>query len=278
MNDSLNKILSDTGKVLENLQKKSRHAKRKKEIDSKVELLNTIGECKMNLEKCKVSLMRNAYTQAAAVRECMSNGVDSTAQKQILWDSAIGYLVADEAISALGTISGYDDLNRAYSMMEKIIARIGSSEENNVPDVKKIGLRGVIGLANADGKNIEITGAKRDGFGVRHEFTSEITSGERLNRHEAMVESFFSELIMTGDLKYLVDEARRAAYANSLEELYATQKTANDEPEVAAIDEIDEAEEIELDEPDIAPTVKNPPVKRSSRMFSIPTVDDTKKG
>lgn len=274
MNESLNKILRDTERVLEKLQKKSRHSKRKKEIDKKTKLLVTVGKCVQNLEKCKVNFKRNAYTQAAAVRDNMQKGADSVPQQRILWDSALGYLIADEAISALGTISGYDDLNSAYSMMENILERIGSDDNDRVPDVKKIGLGGVIEMALSD--NMTATKTPKDGFGVRHDITADLTSRDRIVRHEAMVNSFFRELIKTGELEYLVDEARKTAFHDALDKLYDSNTPKPEEiEEPAPVDiDIDTGD----DEPDIVTPVSGVRPSASSRMFSLPELDDKKKG
>lgn len=275
MNESLNKILRDTERTLEKLKKDIKHSKRKKEIDKKTELLVTVGECVQNLEKCKVNFKRNAYTQAAAVRDNMQKGADSVPQQRILWDSALGYLIADEAISALGTISGYDDLNSAYSMMENILERIGSDDNDRVPDVKKIGLGGVIEMALSD--NMTTTKTPKDGFGVRHDITADLTSRDRIIRHEAMVNSFFRELIKTGELEYLVDEARKTAFHDALNKLYDSNTPKPEEIEEPAPAEID-IDDGDDDEPDIVTPVSGVRPSASSRMFSLPELDDKKKG
>lgn len=294
MNDSLYKILADISRVLETLQKNSRNAKRKKEIMDKTNLQNAIRGCIQNLEKCKISLVRNAYIQAGAVRDDMLKGADTVPQKQILWDSAMGYLIADEAISALRTVAGHDDLNRAYAVMENIIRRVNNDdEEEKVPGIGKIGLAGRIRKSvdeDDDGKGLEIGKSRKDGFGVKHVLTADLTSKERLQRHEAMVNSFFVELIRTGDLQRLIEEAREKAFSKSLDELYALQETSDveeidepdtaetiAEPDIAEVDDEPDLAEID-DEPDLAePVVKAKP-KSASGMFSKPNLGGSRKG
>ena len=252
MNDNLNQILTDTRRTLERLR-------RRRIIADQTQLRVAVGECMQNLEKCKVSLARNAFQQSKDVRDAMRIGADTEQQKVILRSSAMGYLVADEALLALRTVAGQDDLNRAYDVLDSIIQRIGSTDSG-------IGESGKV---------------RKDGFGVRHTAAPDVTSQERLTRHKAMVDSFFAELIRTGELETLIAAAREKAYAKSLEELTASASESDAaEPEEPDVVEVEEPDIVELDEPDLAPvpeTEKEKP-KTPGKMFSKPTLGKSRKG
>lgn len=216
MNDAVYKIMEDTRSALRSLQRGASRMSAARKEAAKVKLLNTVNGCVGELAKCQSMLERNIFLQAADVREGMEKGFDTAPPEQILWDSAIGYMLADEAIFALGGIAGYDDLNRAYASMEAIIKRITGEESGTRSNVRK-----------------------KDGFGVKRDISADIVSQERLEKHEKMLNTFFDDLIRTGNFVDLLTEARKKEYENrmkKIEQVRAEPEADTDEPEIVDID------------------------------------------
>ena len=187
---------------------KKANLQRKEAVDLQVSLAN----CRGQLEICMKDFNRTIKTQSRNVREGDATGMDTLLQAQMLWDSAIGYMLVRDAIFSLKSINTSSSVSHAYEMLDEAVriltgknssffSRFGSEQERN-----------------------------RFGF---------ITSTAALREKEDMLDTFFEELKMTGDIERCIENARdmrsiEAARRNA----YAGVYTADDRDDEDILDSL----------------------------------------
>lgn len=196
--------LDEAKAYLAGVKKKYRFRKARLAQKEAVELQSTLAQCRGKLEICKKDFNRAVNVQSKNIGEGMRVGADTVIQEQILWDSAIGYMLVRDAIFALETISSYDAVSHAYEMLDAAMKQV-SGKKNNFPKSMKIG-----------------STKERNAYGY-------LTSSASLREKEELLSGFFEELKVTGDIeKHLAAARIPAAKSGELRHVY-TQDTVSTE-------------------------------------------------
>lgn len=167
---------------LKELKRKHRFKKARTAHEEAVELQLALVQCRGKLEICKKDLNRSINNQSRNIADGLKKGADTIIQEQILWDAAIGYMLVLDAIYALETINSYDSVSHAYEMLDAAMKQI-SGKKSGFPRFK-------IGSTK-----------ERNAYGY-------ITSSAALKEKERMLEGFFEQLKVQGDIEVLLAEAR----------------------------------------------------------------------
>ena len=180
---AISDILSEVKASLEELKRKYRFKKARMAHEDAVELQVTLAKCRGKLEICKKDFNRAINTQSKNIGEGKKVGADTVIQEQILWDAAIGYMLVRDAIFALETITSYDAVSHAYEMLDAAMKQV-AGKKSNFPGGMKIG-----------------STKERNAYGY-------ITSSAALKEKEELLDSFFEELKVAGDIEARLAEAR----------------------------------------------------------------------
>ena len=172
-----NDIINDVKDSLKEMRRKSIFKKKNIARDEQVQLQTNLARCRGKLEMSIRDFERAIKVQSKSVREGIRDGRDTVLQEQMLWDAAIGYMLVDDAIYALKTISTYDGIDKAYDLLETASKQMS-------------------------GKGSKLRNIKGHG-----EY-SYVTSGDSLKDKEAQLSSFFEELKETGDIKACLENMR----------------------------------------------------------------------
>lgn len=201
---AISDMIQEAQATLKEIKKKNRFKKANLERAEAVELQVTLAQCRGKLEICRKDLNRSINTQSRNINAGREIGSDTLVQEQILWDSAIGYLLVRDAIYALETINSYDSVSHAYDMLDAAMKQI-SSKKANFPSRFKIG------------------GTKeRNAYGY-------ITSSAALREKERFLESFFEDLKLLGDIEARISEAQRPT-AHQVEHRHAKLRSTDAAP------------------------------------------------
>lgn len=177
----------DEAKVyLDNLKRKYRFRKARLAREEAVELQTSLAKCRGKLEICKNDFSRTIKTQSKNIGEGMRTGADTIIQEQILWDAAIGYMLVRDAIFALKTINSYDSVAHAYEMLDAATKQM-SGKKTSFPPLARIG-----------------STKERNAYGY-------ITSSTAVKEKEELLDTFFEQLKVTGDIDECLDSARTPA-------------------------------------------------------------------
>lgn len=171
---------------LEGIKKKYRFKKARLARQEAVELQTTLAKCRGKLEICKKDLNRAINTQSKNINEGKQIGADTIIQEQILWDASIGYMLVRDAIYALETISSYDAVSHAYEMLDAAMKQV-AGKKTEFPGNMKIG-----------------STKERNAYGY-------ITSSAALKEKQELLDSFFENLKVTGDIEAHLAAARLPA-------------------------------------------------------------------
>lgn len=171
---------------LEEIKKKYRFRKTRIARQEAVELQITLAKCRGKLEICKKDFNRAINTQSKNISEGKKIGADTIIQEQILWDASIGYMLVRDAIYALETISSYDAVSHAYEMLDAAMKQV-AGRKSEFPGNMKIG-----------------STKERNAYGY-------ITSSAALKEKEMLLDSFFENLKVTGDIEAHLAAARLPA-------------------------------------------------------------------
>lgn len=146
------------------------------------ELQAALAKCRGKLEICKKDFNRVIKTQSRYIAEGRQIGADTTIQEQMLWDAAIGYMMVKEAIYALRSISTFDSVSHAYEMMGTAVDLM--SERQRI--LPKLQLR---------------SNKERNIYGY-------ITSNTALKEKQEILDGFFEDLKLNGDIEACLSMAR----------------------------------------------------------------------
>ena len=179
---AISEKISEVQASLQDIKRKSKFKKARLAREEAVELAATLAKCRGKLEICKKDLSRAINTQSRNITAGIEVGADTLIQEQILWDSAIGYMLVKDAIYALETVSSYDAVSHAYEMLEAAMKQV-TGKKSNFPHMK-------VGSTK-----------ERNAYGY-------ITSSAALKNKEALLESFFEDLKRYGGIEARLAEAR----------------------------------------------------------------------
>lgn len=179
-------VLDDAKARLHEIKRKYKFKQARKAREQAVDLQVALAECRGKLETCRKDLNRTIKTQSRNIGEGVKEGADTIIQEQILWDAAIGYMLVRDAIFALKTINSHDSVSHAYDMLDAAVKQMS---------VKKSG--GFKPLMVHSEKD-------RNAYGY-------INSGKAVKEKEEMLDTFFEQLKVTGDIDECLAGARNPA-------------------------------------------------------------------
>lgn len=175
-------IFSDSQKALDELRRNKIFRRQNKERQQAEDLLDAMSKCRGKLKISLKSFERSIREQSKFIQEGLRDGKDVLLQEQTLWDAAIGYMLVSDANFALKSINTYDSVEHAYELLEEAVkimtGRAKPKESLNL------------------GKQRE-----RDAYGY-------ITSKAAIKRKEEMLDSFFNELKISGDIEACIEAYR----------------------------------------------------------------------
>lgn len=180
---AISDMIHEAKNTLEEIKRKYRFKKARMLMEDKVELQVTLAKCRGKLEICKKDFERAINTQSKNINDGRKIGADTIIQEQILWDAAIGYMLVRDAIYALETISSYDAVSHAYEMLDAAMKQI-AGKKSGFPKGMKVGET-----------------KERNAYGY-------ITSNAALKTKEEMLDGFFEDLKLTGNIEAHLSKAR----------------------------------------------------------------------
>ena len=144
-----------------------------------IDLLDDMSKCRGKLGVSRTKFLLCIQEQSKAIREGMKEGFDTHVQEKTLKEAAIGYLLVRDAIFALESVNSYDSVEHANELLAEAI--------------------GVMTGKQRPRDRLFFGGQrKRDAYGF-------INSSAALREKDDMVESFFMELKMTGDIDQCIE-------------------------------------------------------------------------
>ena len=193
---SITDTLDDVKASVKELMRKHRFKKANMERKEVAELQSSLAKCRGKLEMCRKDCARSIRTQSKNIAEGQRTGMETIIHEQMMWDAAIGYMLINDAIFALKSISTYDSIAHAYEMLETATKQISG---------KKSGLDSVVHIGSTK---------ERNAYGY-------ITSAAAVKEKEELLNSFFEQLKATGDIEACLAAARNpAAYQAELRGAY----------------------------------------------------------
>jgi hypothetical protein len=106
--------------------------------------------------------------------------MDTLLQEQILWDAAMGYLLVRDAIYSLNSVNTYDSVEHAYEMLDEAVKVM--TGKGKPSDKLHLGQQ-----------------RERDAYGF-------VTSSAAIKQKEALLETFFEQLKVSGDIEACLRE------------------------------------------------------------------------
>ena len=182
---SISDTLDDVKASVKELMRKHRFKKANMERKEAAELQNALGKCRGQLELCRKDFARSIRTQSKNIAEGQRTGMETIIHEQMMWDAAIGYMLVNDAIFALKSISTYDSIAHAYEMLEAATKQISG---------KKSGLSSVVHIGSTK---------ERNAYGY-------LTSSAAVKEKEELLNSFFEQLKVTGDIEACLEAASLA--------------------------------------------------------------------
>lgn len=185
---SITDSLAAAKESLDEFKRKRRYKKANLQRAEAAQLQADLARCRGKLEACRSDFGRTIRTQAANIRKGQQEGMDTLLQEQTLWDAAVGYMLVRDALYAIQTVTSYDSVDHAYEMLEQATRQMMNKPESFL---SKLGSK-----------------KTRDEYGY---ITSEASRKEK----EQMLELFFEQLKLTGDIEECINEANRSTYGRS---------------------------------------------------------------
>lgn len=170
--DSLEKAQT----MVKDLKKKIRYSKENRNREAAANLQFELMKCRGQLEVCRKDYQRTIRNQSESIQKGIVEHHDTLVQEQILWDSAIGYMLVQDAIFALSSVNSYDSVSHAYEMLDSAMKQISGRKT----DLSK--------FFHLGGNK------KRNEYGF-------ITSKTAIQEKEELLNSFFEELKLSGDIE-----------------------------------------------------------------------------
>ncbi len=174
-------------KQIADMKRKYKFNKANKEREKAAELLNDTVSCKGKLEVCKEEFNSVIKKQSKAILDGRTKGMDTNVQKNMLWDAAIGYLLVKDAIFAIDSVTSNDGLAHAYDLLDVATCQMkGKKPKGSI-------IPGVISKMG-----------ERDSYGF-------LSAETTLHDKEKYLESFFEELICSGDIEFCINKTKPSA-------------------------------------------------------------------
>lgn len=188
--DTLERAKESLAELKQNRKFKKANMKRQEQT----ELQTALANCSGKLEICKKDFNRTIKNQTRNIREGKSIGMDVQIQEGMLWDAAIGYMLVRDAIFSLRSINSHESVAHAYEMLDEAVRVMSGKRSSALRRITKE--------------------QDRNRFGY-------VTSQAALREKEDLLDTFFAELELTGDIETclanaLDPKAIGAARRNSL--------------------------------------------------------------
>ena len=180
---------------LDNIKRDRRFKKANKERALEAALSYEVVKCAGDLGACQKEFFYTIQEQALFIRRGRAEEYNTSIQETQLRDAAIGYLLVKDALFALQSISSYDSVNNAYSLLDAATQKI--TGEHTFPFFK---------------------GGKKKPERTEYGF---INSAEAVNNKSGIVDGFFEKLIETGDIEQCIKEAKERRKSDPFKELEA---------------------------------------------------------
>ena len=183
---AISDTLDDVKASVREIMRKHRFKKANLARQEAAELQSSLAKCRGKLELCRKDFARSIRTQSKNIAEGQRTGMETIIHEQMMWDAAIGYMLVNDAIFALKSISTYDSIAHAYEMLEAATKQM-SGKKSKLDRIPHIG-----------------SAKKRDSYGY-------ITSSAAAKEKEELLSSFFEQLKVTGDIEVCLAAARDPA-------------------------------------------------------------------
>ena len=198
---SISDTLDDVKASVKELMRKHKFKSDNKDRQKAAELQSALAKCRGQLELCRKDFARSIRAQSKNIAEGQRTGMETMIHEQMMWDAAIGYMLVNDAIFALKSISTYDSIAHAYEMLEAATKQMSG---------KKSGLSSIVHIGSTK---------ERNSYGY-------ITSSAAVKEKEELLNSFFEQLKATGDIEACLEAARNpATYQAQLRGAYTGSST-----------------------------------------------------
>ncbi|MBR2295560.1 MAG: hypothetical protein IJ869_07350 [Clostridiales bacterium] len=168
--DKIQEVKDDLKKFKRNRSFKKANAEREKIV----ELQTSLAKCRGKLEVSLKDFKRTIRSEVEYIHQDQVSSNDIALHEQLLWDSALGYMLIRDAIFALKTVTTYDSIEYGYELLSAAVSQM---------DRKKAKLP-VYGASNKKSRN-------KYGY-----LTADPVKQEKIQ----ILESIFDELKETGDI------------------------------------------------------------------------------
>lgn len=180
--DRINEVKDSLNKM----KRKNAFKKANEKREDAVEFQAALSKCRGQLEICINEFRIAIRTQARNIQEGVRTHSDTAIQEQLLWDAAIGYMLVNDAIYALKTVTTANSISYGYEILDIAVAQMNGKK-------KKMPTYGLTGSSKKF----------RNRYGY---ITSDAVKNEKIE----LLESFFETLKVTGDIETCLAKA----YAN----------------------------------------------------------------
>ena len=168
--DKIQEVKDDLKKFKRNRSFKKANAEREKIV----ELQTSLAKCRGKLEVSLKDFKRTIRSEVEYIHQDQVSSNDIALHEQLLWDSALGYMLIRDAIFAHKTVTTYDSIEYGYELLSAAVSQL---------DRKKAKLP-VYGASNKKSRN-------KYGY-----LTADPVKQEKIQ----ILESIFDELKETGDI------------------------------------------------------------------------------
>lgn len=175
-------------KKLQNMKKKYEYNKANKEREHRAQLTVDLMDCAGDLGVCKSEYVWIIRDQSAVVREGIKSGFNVEQQKLQLLDAAVGYMLVNETMYVLKSITSYDELSRAFDLLDVA--------------TKKITGEKAVKFSMFGSKK-----PKRSEYGY-------LNSSDTIEEKKNIVTGFLDDLIETGDIEKCIAESHKQKNMN----------------------------------------------------------------
>ena len=125
-------------KSLAVIAKNRRYHKENLAIEEKAELSAALAQCSGELEVSKMEFSRIIHKQVRFIREGEEQHADTKLQQEMLRSATIGYMLVKDAQYALRSITTFDSLHYANTMLDTAIDLM-TDKKRSVPSMRKTG-------------------------------------------------------------------------------------------------------------------------------------------
>lgn len=180
--------LEKAREMLAKIKKDRRYQKANNSRQAAAQLQYDLTVCRSQLEGSRTDLDRVIRVQSRNIQAGEAQGADTSIQRRLLQEAALGYLLIKDAIYALTTISSYDSISYAYEVLDAAVEQLS----NKPKKMRKLSDLPAF-CANR----------RRNGYEA-------LSSPERQTEKELLCERMMPELIRLGDIETVLQRTQQA--------------------------------------------------------------------